>query len=125
MEYCEGSLKKSIDSHRKLQKVFREQDIRRVLVDILQALSELHSIDIVHLDIKPDNILISQKGTYKLSDFGLSRRIELLCGEDITEGDSRYIPREILNNSNADEVPDLTKADIFSLGITIFQLISL
>jgi hypothetical protein len=33
--------------------------------------------------------------------------------------------REILNNFNANEVPDLTKADIFSLGMTLYELISL
>jgi hypothetical protein len=35
------------------------------------------------------------------------------------------MPREILNNFNVDEVPDLTKADMFSLGITLYELMSL
>lgn len=49
--------------------------------------------------MKPDNILFSKAdGCYKLADLGLSRLTQLKKGEDINEGDSRYLAPEILSN---------------------------
>lgn len=73
----------------------------------------------VHLDIKPENILISNSGDYKLGDFGLSRLARCKANEILEEGDSRYLSKEMLNPKDI----DLTKVDIFALGITIYQLI--
>jgi len=42
---------------------------------------------------------------------------------DIPEGDARYLAKELLNNDPDAPMPDLTKADIFALGITIYELI--
>lgn len=74
----------------------------------------------IHLDIKPENILISNSGDYKLADFGLSRLAKCKANEIIEEGDSRYLAKEMLNPTLD---IDLTKVDIFALGITIYQLI--
>lgn len=52
----------------------------------------------VHLDIKPDNILLSENGNYKLSDLGLMKSLN---DEDdlstLREGDSRYMAKELLD----------------------------
>lgn len=82
----------------------------------------MHDMDVVHLDIKLDNILMSPRGTYKIADLGLSRLMHTIHGE-IPEGDSRYLALELLNNDPSAELPDLKKADIFSLGILLFELI--
>lgn len=55
---------------------------------------------------------------FKLADFGLSRSISSANTDDITEGDARYMAQELLNENK-----DLSKADIFSLGATIYELI--
>ena len=65
--------------------------------DIANALKSIHEQKIVHLDIKPENILIS-KGKFKIADLGLSRILKRNYGDDILEGDARYLAKEILND---------------------------
>lgn len=84
----------------------------------------MHRYDVAHLDVKPENILRTFTGHYKLGDLGLCRPIKLFVGEEISEGDGKYMAREILNNYS-ERVPDLTRADLFSLGMTMFELMSL
>lgn len=65
--------------------------------------------------------MLSKSHCYKLADFGLSRNVLINTTDDISEGDSRYLPPELLNEYN--DCKDLHKADIFSLGATIYELI--
>ena len=55
---------------------------------------------------------------------GLSRIAYRQSGEDINEGDSRYLAPELLNDLCESMIPDLTKADIFSLGVSIYELMT-
>lgn len=74
----------------------------------------------VHLDVKPANIL--KKGDrYKLGDFGLALHLEdgQAAPEAIEEGDCRYMARELLDWG---PVKDLAKCDVFSLGVTAYEL---
>lgn len=66
---------------------------------------------------------MSKTNKYKIADLGLSRISKRTLGEEINEGDSRYLAPELLNEANSN-LPDLTKADIFSLGITIYELLT-
>lgn len=88
--------------------------------EICLGLMSLHKHGIVHMDVKPDNIMYSYSNDFKLADLGLARIITHLAGE-IEEGDSRYLAPELLCSMEA--LPDLTKADIFSLGATIYEII--
>lgn len=110
---------------------------RRIIIDIGKCLLSLHSAGIVHRDIKPDNILISNQGM-KLIDLGsaakcLSEPINYFPGEG--PADPRYckddelylLPKEASkpNHSNLeklwkDNLPD--RFDIFSTGITLIQM---
>lgn len=89
--------------------------------DICLGLKDLHKRKIIHLDIKPENVLVSNSKKFKIADLGLARLVTKLEG-DVPEGDSRYLAPELLNEDPAALVPDLTKADIFSLGIMIYEL---
>ena len=91
--------------------------------DICLGLRDLHRRKIIHLDIKPDNVFISYSNKYKIGDLGLSRLVTKLEG-NVPEGDSRYLAPELLNEDPAAIIPDLTKADIFSLGIMMYRLMS-
>jgi serine/threonine protein kinase len=83
----------------------------------------LHNKGIVHLDIKPENILESFSGKFKLGDLGMSRLLSQVVEEhDIPEGDARYLAYELLNEDPSASIPDLTKADMFALGITFYEL---
>lgn len=92
--------------------------------DVCLGLDELHSKGIVHLDIKPENILESFGGKFKLGDLGMARLHSKIVEEhDIPEGDCRYLAKELLNDDPSIPIPNLTKADIFALGITAYELI--
>ena len=113
MELCDGSLLNFAE-----QEHLDEKAIKRVFRDICLGLNELHSKDIVHLDIKPENILRSQNGNFKLADLGLARLLSKLNMAH-PEGDMRYLAPEMLDD---DTSTPLKKADIFSLGMMLYEL---
>lgn len=116
MELCECSLNKYIEKN-----PVTEELILKVLRDILKCLKKLHANYIVHMDIKPENILYSKYGKFKLADLGMARITTNLLDE-IPEGDCRYLACEVLEDVDSSHIPDLTKADIFSLGASILEL---
>ena len=97
---------------------------------ILQGLNYLHSKDIIHRDIKGANILVDNKGTVKISDFGISKRVEassLL--HPAAPGLKRGGPRVSLQGSVFWMAPEVVrqtaytkKADIWSLGCLIVEM---
>ena len=122
MELCECSLRMFVERNGQLTPV----QITQVLRDICKGLRELHSMQTVHLDIKPENILYSFSHIFKLGDLGLSRMLSALTeGAEVPEGDSRYLAPELLNilPAKQDSIPDLTKSDIFSLGATVYEIL--
>ena len=123
MEHCEVSLEQIMlggSGHR-----FDVPETFLILRHVLLALKFLHSHNFVHLDVKPANILRKQ-GHYKLGDFGLARRFfesgHVTSGPGVEEGDARYLAPELLEWNIREK--DLTKADLFSIGITGYELIT-
>lgn len=112
-ELCASSLSSYAEKNHNIP----ESMVWNYFVDLLQGLKHLHDRDLIHLDIKPDNIFISHDGLCKLGDFGLAVGVKV--GEDQkepTEGDPRYLAPELMQGQ-------FTKAaDVFSLGITILEL---
>ncbi|XP_071442640.1 probable protein kinase DDB_G0291842 [Hetaerina americana] len=111
LELCELSLAEYTLSHHKIP----EKMIWNILTDIALALRHLHDLDIMHLDIKLDNILMANDGSFKLSDFGISLDCSQIC-KDFMDGDPRYLAPEVLNENFS------KSADVFSLGISIYEL---
>ncbi|RDY11419.1 Wee1-like protein kinase, partial [Mucuna pruriens] len=112
MELCDHSL--SINNCPELLTAQHEIE---VLYQVASALQYIHEKGIAHLDVKPENIYV-KNGVYKLGDFGCATLLDNSLA--IGEGDARYMPQEILNES----YDHLDKVDIFSLGASIFELIS-
>ncbi|CAK9252303.1 unnamed protein product, partial [Sphagnum jensenii] len=96
-----------------------------IIIGVAQGLAHLHKCNpiIVHLDIKPQNILLDQDYTPKLADFGLSR---ILDGKDedvvsstSTPGTFGYMAPEIRGKKQAS-----TKSDVYSFGVLLIQLLN-
>ncbi|KAM1449609.1 hypothetical protein ACFX1R_009280 [Malus domestica] len=111
MELCDHSL-----SINKFSRPFKDGEILEALYQVAKALQFIHRRGIAHLDVKPDNIYV-KNGVYKLGDFGCATLLDNSL--PIEEGDARYMPQEILN----EKYGDLDKADIFSLGVAVYELI--
>lgn len=110
-ELCSGTLADEIVS----QGLLAERRRYKLIREILLALEFIHRNNMVHLDIKPENIFI-KNDQYKLGDFGLVSKAS--CSEEVEEGDSRYMSMELLSGRPS----DLTKSDIFSLGATLYEI---
>ncbi|MEO0652297.1 MAG: serine/threonine-protein kinase, partial [Planctomycetota bacterium] len=93
--------------------------VRGLLRDILQALRWIHSTDppIFHRDLKPQNILISGPGVWKLADFGLAKRAG--AEETMTLATVKYAAPELLDSTLGEESP---RVDIYALGIVVYEL---
>eukprot|EP00761_Pharyngomonas_kirbyi_P003195 gb/GECH01003199.1/.p1 GENE.gb/GECH01003199.1/~~gb/GECH01003199.1/.p1 ORF type:complete len:571 (+),score=141.06 gb/GECH01003199.1/:1-1713(+) len=92
--------------------------VRQYLEDILSGLQFLHGHQIVHRDIKPDNLLVDQHGKLKLSDFGVSRVLDddnLLQGSEGTP--AFWAPEECREDDF-----DGPSADIWAVGVTLYAL---
>ncbi|ESQ36635.1 hypothetical protein EUTSA_v10007445mg [Eutrema salsugineum] len=110
LELCDHSLSK------KSSLKISEREILVIMHQIAKALQFVHEKGIAHLDVKPDNIYI-KNGVCKLGDFGCATRLDKSL--PVEEGDARYMPQEILNEN----YEHLDKVDIFSLGVTVYELI--
>jgi len=117
MELCKQSLARFLKKQQKQNKL-EEEKIRTIMKDICAGLDQLHAKKIAHLDIKPENLLLSFSGTYKLADLGMAR---LLKGDaHFPEGEKRYLAKELIGS---DSIEDVTKADIFSFGALLYEII--
>jgi eukaryotic-like serine/threonine-protein kinase len=95
------------------------QEIARIGALIATALAAIHRQNVIHLDLKPDNVMITPRGAV-LIDFGLSRHFDLpdLLGEesDVPMGTPAYIaPEQVLGNRS------VFASDIFALGCILYE----
>lgn len=88
--------------------------------DMLAALTACHEKNIIHRDIKEDNIFISAEGVYKLGDFGVSKMLSNKSGAVSMKGTPGYIAPEVyLGKEKYDNTVDL-----YSLGIVLYRLLN-
>ena len=101
---------------------FKEKDVKKCLSDILHGLIYLHERGYTYKDLKPKNILISKLPIKaKLCDFGLTTPTEK---DTCKSGSAYYLAPEILSSSSKNPTLISNKADIWSLGVVIFQMIT-
>ncbi|KAJ3063268.1 hypothetical protein HDU98_000893 [Podochytrium sp. JEL0797] len=117
MEFCAGgTLAQYIERNRGGGGV-EEFVIWAVLGQLARALQQMHERGVVHLDLKPGNVLIAGEGggVLKVGDFGCASFLPVPEGFE-KEGDRRYMAPEILVGRYGPE------CDVFSLGLIIFEL---
>jgi serine/threonine protein kinase len=148
MEYCQGGelfdviqrkRNQALDS---LDKVYRysESKAARIVSQMLSVLVELHSRGIVHRDVKPENILLTNDSQVcaKLSDFGTSRELHPEMDSDSCSSDGEASPLTPQSRkraysavgSNFYAAPEVrsgegydTAVDLYSLGVTLYVLL--
>ncbi len=112
LEYCESSLKDII------KRKVPETDVLKYSRQIKNGLQYLYSKNILHRDIKPQNILL-KNGVLKISDFGLSKIFTNQTDLTMTLcGSPHYIAPEILKFKQAS-----IKSDLWSVGVVLYQLL--
>jgi serine/threonine-protein kinase len=121
MPFWEGpSLKQYLTKYHRLQ----QADSVRLAHDLLHALAHAHEQNIVHRDVKPDNVLLTPGGAILL-DFGIARAIALsgqtnLTRSGIAIGTSAYMsPEQITALRELDH-----RSDIYSLGCLLFEAVT-
>ncbi|KAG0377461.1 hypothetical protein BGX24_006061 [Mortierella sp. AD032] len=117
MELCKlGSLQSALLAQKKYGG-FDEKRTWKCLTDLASGLRAIHDSNIIHLDIKPENIFITAAGALKIGDFGHSITYPVEK-KDITEGDKFYMAQELLNGHCG------KYSDVFSLGMTIYEMVT-
>jgi len=121
MAYIEGpTLKEHIAQVRRVS----IDDAVRIGRDVLGALAYAHENNVVHRDVKPDNIVLSTEGAMLL-DFGIARAIEAVGDEKLTRsgftvGTSSYMsPEQVVAVKDLDH-----RSDIYSLGCVLFEALA-
>lgn len=94
-------------------------DIIRLGMDLCQALELCQKYNIIHRDIKPDNVFISPNGDYKLGDFGIARQLERTMGNLSKKGTFNYMAPEVYKGNAYN-----SSVDLYSLGIVMYRLLN-
>jgi serine/threonine protein kinase len=120
MEFVEGE-----SLGQKLQREGRvsESDAIRLIAQVAQGLHRAHKMNLVHRDIKPDNVMVMPDGTAKLTDLGLVKELETDLNLTRTGrglGTPHFMaPEQFRNAKNAD-----LRCDIYALGATLYMMVT-
>lgn len=102
---------------------FSLEDSLRIAAEVLEGLSAAHEIGIVHRDVKPPNIFVTQSGVAKLLDFGIAKLTDgasvELTGRGIAIGTPRYMSPEQAAGERVDG-----RADLYAVGLVMFEMLS-
>ncbi|XP_029546363.1 serine/threonine-protein kinase 10 [Salmo trutta] len=121
IEFCPGG---AVDATMlELDRGLMEPQIQVICRQTLEALVYLHSIKIIHRDLKAGNILLTLEGDIKLADFGVSaKNTKTLQRRDSFIGTPYWMAPEVVMCETMKDAPYDYKADIWSLGITLIEL---
>ncbi len=118
LEYVDGFALKKFCKEKKLLPV---EKVVKIIFQCAKALNYAHQVGVIHRDIKPGNIMITNDSVSKISDFGIAAiegAMDLPQRESLT-GSAYYISPEQLENQ-----PLTSQTDIFSLGVVMYELLT-
>lgn len=95
--------------------------VRAVAEPVLAAIGVAHAAGLVHRDVKPENVLISDAGEVKIADFGLVRAVAAAntTSASVILGTAAYLSPEQVTSGSAD-----ARSDVYAFGILIFELLT-
>ncbi|MDV5977377.1 UNVERIFIED_CONTAM: Stk1 family PASTA domain-containing Ser/Thr kinase [Streptococcus canis] len=118
MEYVDGAdLKKYIQDHAPLS----NNEVVRIMEEVLSAMTLAHQKGIVHRDLKPQNILLTKNGVVKVTDFGIAVAFAetSLTQTNSMLGSVHYLSPEQARGSKA-----TIQSDIYAMGIMLFEMLT-
>jgi serine/threonine-protein kinase len=118
MEYVEGA---------NLKELYRRQDpvlaenVAQILIDMAEALEHMHEVGYMHLDFKPENVLVTRNASVRLLDFDLAQQIpeKPFKHSNKNPGTPSYMAPEQLMG-----LPISNRVDIFAFGVAAYELVT-
>jgi len=99
---------------------FTESTVKFYIIELILAIEFLHENNVIYRDLKPENILMNSEGHIKISDFGLSKKLENQKDKAYTLcGTLQYLAPEILKNKGYDK-----SVDWWSLGCIYYEMLT-
>ncbi len=117
MEYVDGI---NLKQYMKMKGVLSWQEVLHFSTQMARALSHAHRRGIIHMDIKPQNIMLPKDGTVKIADFGIAQMDDGGAGSsEEAVGSIHYISPEQARGETVD-----ARSDIYSLGVVMYEMLT-
>lgn len=118
MEYVRGITLRQLIS---LEAPFPPEQALGLFEPVVAALASAHDAGLIHRDVKPENVLISERGRVKVADFGLAREVTAASVAEggVVIGTVSYIAPELVSRGHAS-----ARSDVYSLGILLYELLT-
>lgn len=117
--YIRMELLESLSKYIEKKKTLSILEIIHLGIDICSALEYCENLNVVHRDIKTDNIFVDEDGSFKLGDFGIAKRMALNSFMHTQKGTEMYIAPEVYQGAHYNHT-----VDMYSLGILLYRLIN-
>lgn len=122
MEYIDGVTLEQLQGYQPGRR-FKVDDLRPWMAQLCDALGYAHGLGIVHLDLKPANVMVNSRAQLKVTDFGIARRLAEPASTSEGPGGIRGTPAFMSPQRLAMQPPCLAD-DVFAFGATLFALLS-
>ena len=120
MEYIKG---KTLRDILKMNGALSQRDAEQVMIGVLNALEYSHRMGIIHRDIKPGNIMISEQGMVKVMDFGIARALDdsatTMTQSQGVVGTAQYLSPEQARGEQVD-----MRSDLYSAGCVLYEMLT-